>query len=527
MILMEINNLKYDIKDRMLFRADLLRIQQHDRIGLVGRNGSGKTSLLEILAKERQPSEGTITVNTSCELLPQMKSTNTTKSGGEVTQAYINNAISMKAGILLADEPTTNLDTEHIEKLEKQLSRLQGAIVLVSHDRAFLDSLCTTIWEIDEGKINVYKGNYSDYVSQKELKRKQQENAYENYQRKKKQLENALILKEQKAERATKKPKQVSSSETKITGAKPYFAKKQKKLQQTAKAIETRLEKLEKVEKVKEIPKIKMDLPNQETFRGRIILRVEGVGGSIDNRILWRPTSFHIKGGDKLAIIGKNGTGKTTFMKKIMNHADGIHLSPAAKIGYFSQNLDILDKNDSILDNVSSTSYQEESLIRTVLARLHFYRDDVYKKVGVLSGGERVKVAFAKLFLSDINTLLLDEPTNFLDIEAVEALEKLLQEYEGTVLLISHDRRFIKNIANRILSIDQQEIKIFEGDYEAFKNFIPMPESNSLEQELLVIETKITEVLSKLSINPSDELDQEFQALLQQKKEIKSRKGTD
>ncbi len=191
------------------------------------------------------------------------------------------------------------------------------------------------------------------------------------------------------------------------------------------------------------------------------------------------------------------------------------------KIGYFSQNLSILNVEKSIIESVSSTSRQKETLIRTVLARLHFYRDDVYKRVEVLSGGERVKVALAKLFLSDINTLILDEPTNFLDIEASRALESLLQEYEGTVIFVSHDRRFIENIADRILSVRNQEIELFEGTYGQFKNKELNNERNVDEDQRLVLQTKISEVLSRLSIDPSEELEKEFQRLLEEKRKLK------
>ncbi|MEK3889070.1 Vga family ABC-F type ribosomal protection protein [Bacillus sp. FSL K6-3431] len=522
MILLEATQLKLDVKDRLLIDAKHLIIQSRDRIGLVGRNGSGKTTLLELLANKKQQSSGTVVSYAKCELLPQLKRTDTTKSGGEVTQVYINHALSKKPEVLLADEPTTNLDTVNIEKLEKQLMRLQGAIVIVSHDRAFLDSLCTIIWEINDGQVKEYKGNYSDYVAQKDLERRQQENAFEQYEKKKKQLEEALIVKEQKAARATKTPKKVSRSEAKITGAKPYFANKQKKLRKAAKAIETRLDKLEEVEKAKELPEVKMKLANEETFKGRIVLRVKDLSGTIGKRILWNEASFEIRGGDKLAIIGQNGSGKTTFIKKIMNEEIGVNISPAMKIGYFSQNLDVLNINESILENVRSTSNQDETFIRTVLARLHFFREDVYKKVGVLSGGERVKVAFAKLFVSEINTLILDEPTNFLDIEAVEALEGLLRDYEGTILLVSHDRRFIQSIATKILAIEKQEIHIFAGTYDEYVHYEPSKERNVKEDERLLLETKITAVLGQLSIEPSEELEVEFQRLLAEKRDMEN-----
>ena len=227
-MLAETINIKAEVKDRTLFEIEQLSIHQGERIGLVGKNGCGKTTLLEIIAGVRSPDSGSCHVYTSCKLLPQLKSTKSTKSGGEITQAYINHALAQKPELLLADEPTANLDTRHIDKLEQQLKRWQGAFVIVSHDRAFLDALCTSIWEIADEKLSVYQGNYSDYLKQKTIETKEKELAYEKYQSKKKQLEKALQLKEAKAQRATKKPKNVSASEAKITGAKPYFAKKQK-----------------------------------------------------------------------------------------------------------------------------------------------------------------------------------------------------------------------------------------------------------------------------------------------------------
>ncbi|MDQ0270563.1 Vga family ABC-F type ribosomal protection protein [Cytobacillus purgationiresistens] len=520
MILLEGSYLKIYIKERCIADIEKLTIQKQDRIGLVGRNGSGKTTLLEVLAGKRAPDEGSFSHKTQIELLPQLKQTDSHKSGGELTQDYIKASLARNPEILLADEPTTNLDTSHIEWLEKIMNRWQGAFILVSHDREFLDALCTKIWEIEDGKLKEYNGNYSDYKAQKEQELLQQKNAYEDYERTKSQLENALDMKVRKAERATKKPKNLSASEASITGAKPYFAKKEKKLLKTAKAIETRLEKLDKVEKIKDLPTIKMDLPNERAFKNRIVLRVTDTPGIIGDRTLWKPATFHIKGGDKLAIIGPNGSGKTTLLKKIMNQTEGFSVSPAMKIGYFSQNIDILNTNETILENVKSTSRQDETFVRTVLARLRFFREDVYKPVDVLSGGERVKVAFAKLFVSDINTLILDEPTNFLDIEAVEALEELLNDYEGTILFVSHDRRFIEKIATRLLLFEHREIKLFNGTYPEYKNYEPETERDAKEDQLLVIETKITEVLSRLSIEPSDALEKEFQELLQKKREL-------
>lgn len=526
MTILEAHHIKQNIKDRELFSIEHLAVHDKERIGLVGKNGSGKTTLLNLLAGKIPPEQGTIQMYTSVELLPQLKEKRDQKSGGEVTQAYIVEALKKQTGLLLADEPTTNLDTAHIEWLEKQLSHWQGALIIVSHDRNFLDKLCNVIWEIEEESLQIYSGNYTAYRQQKEKEIEKQRLAYEHYQQKKQQLERAIEKKEQKAQRATKTPKsKIGSTEESLKGAKPYFAKKQKKLQKTSKALETRLDNLEKVEKVREAAPLKMALPNQARLQQKIILRIEDLEGAVPGKQLWKKTSLNIKGGDKVGIIGPNGAGKTTFVKKIMQGDAGITLNPSVKIGYFKQDLSTLNSEKSILENVKETSKQDETLIRTVLARLHFYRDDVFKPVHVLSGGEQVKVAFAKLFVSDINMLILDEPTNYLDIDAVEALEGLLQAYEGTVLFVSHDRQFTENIATKMIEINQQVLTFFDGSFRQLHEEPAEKETQEdpLEQQLMVIETKITEILSKLSLEPSDELDQEFQKLLQEKRILQNR----
>lgn len=519
-LLFEGNHIKYSVRDRLLLNIKELKIYRKDKIGVVGRNGSGKTSLLQIMAKEISPDEGDLNQYASLGLVPQLKRTNTTQSGGEVTQEYIQRALSNQTGLLLLDEPTTNLDTNHIEWVERSLKAWQGAIVVISHDRALLDAVCSTIWEVKDTKLTEYKGNYSAYAKQKEFERQQEQLAFEKYETERKKIEKAIQQKEEQAQRATKKPTKVSNSEYRQKGAKTYYANQQKKLQKTASAMGTRLENLEKVNKTKEMPPIKMDLPDEDTFKNRIILRAEEIDGTIGNCVLWSKASFFVRGGDKLAIIGVNGSGKTTLVKKIINQVLGITLSPSVKIGYFAQNLTILENEKNILENVKSTSNQNETLIRTVLARMHFFNDDVYKSVNVLSGGERVKVALTKLFLSNVNMLVLDEPTNYLDVESLEALETLLNDYEGTIIFITHDRQFTRNIATRIIEIESEQITIFDGTYDEYKSSQTKNEKNSQEEDLLLLETKISEVLSRLSVEPSEELEKEFQNLIKEKRRL-------
>nr|WP_058305918.1 ABC-F type ribosomal protection protein [Gracilibacillus massiliensis] len=523
-MLLEINNVHLAVAARTLVEIDHLEIHKGDRIGLIGKNGTGKTTLLQAILNYEMFEKGEINVFTTIDLLPQIKQPIGNKSGGEITQTYIQQAFSLQPELLLADEPTTHLDKQHIQWVEKTFKHWQGAFVVVSHDRAFLDTVCNKIWELDQQRITAYKGNYKQYQEHKKRELLHQQTEYEKYQNKKQQLERALRLKDEKAARATKKPKGVSQSEASITGAKPYFAKKQKKLQQTSKSIETRLEKLEKVDKPYEEKALKMSLPQQEKIFGRTVIRIENLGGRIGNNELWEKANFQVKGGEKVAIIGNNGSGKTTLIRKLLDRSSGVHLSPACQIAYFKQDLSILNNGTSIVENILEDSLHDETLIRTVLARLHFYRDDVHKKVEVLSGGEKVKVTLAKLFLSNSNTLVLDEPTNFLDIEATEALEQLLIEYEGTVIFVSHDRRFVEKVATKIVEIKEKEVISFDGGYQEYieKSKVPTEQDDTKDQ-LLAIETKITEVLGRLSIEPSEQLENEFQDLLKKKQRLTNR----
>src|SRR5690625_2046341 len=357
MLLLEAFHIKHYVQDRLLLDIAHLQVHQNDRIGLVGRNGNGKTTLLEILSKTNSPEKGTVTQHSTCELIPQLKQVTSTKSGGELTKKYIQKALDKKPNLLLADEPTTNLDTSSIEALEGILNDWNGAFIIVSHDRAFLDSLCTSIWEIDDGIINIYQGNYSNFIKQKERLRKEQEREYEKYVSKKQQLKAAAELTEQRAQRATKKPKNVSASEARIKGVKTHYDNKQKKLRSSSKALEKRIEQLPSVEKPKVIPPIQMNVINEDTLQGRFVLTMDDVIAKVGGRILWRINRLDVKNGDKIALIGDIGSGKTTLVKKILqqaNQANGITISPAVKIGYFSQNLDVLNENQTILENVSS-----------------------------------------------------------------------------------------------------------------------------------------------------------------------------
>lgn len=519
MQVLSIQNLIYYVKDRKLLDIKQLKLDKGKKVGLIGRNGQGKSTLLHLIKNAHKENNGSIKCQGTISLLPQLKPSHATKSGGEVSSDYFVKLLNETTGLLLLDEPTTNLDISHINWVVDNLKNSQETCIIVSHDRYVLNEVVDEIWELEDGDIKIYSGNYSDYVDQKETNTKYQQKEYDKYLSKKRQLEQAVEKKKLKAERATKTPKNISGSEAKQTGAKPYFAKKQKKLHKTAQALEQQLNQLEIKEKPNEIPPIKMDLPNQDHFNNRIIIRVRKLEKWFGERKLWEPASFQIKGGQKIGLIGENGVGKTTFIKELLNaDQSSIKISPQVEMGYFAQNLSILDLSKSILENVSSSSNQSETTIRTVLARLHFLDQDVFKKVDVLSGGERVKVSLAKIFLGHYNMLILDEPTNYLDIQTLQSFEELLSQYEGTLIIISHDREFISQVCNRIMVIEDEQITLFNGTYSEWEAYDPNNKGDLRETQLMVIENRISEVLSKLSINPEDEeLETEFQALLEEK----------
>ena len=319
MNVINIQHLKITIGARNLLNLKNLQVQEGQRIGIVGKNGSGKTTLFKALLGEIETDVSNFLTNGRLSMLPQLKQTDTFKSGGEVSQDYIVYILNQSPNVLLADEPTTNLDTSHVEWVEKKLQTFSGTILLISHDRTLLDNICDTIWELEDGQIIEYSGNYSDYIEQKENQKKHQQKEYEKFKLKEQQLEEAIVQKDRQAERATKAPKNLSSSEARIKGSKPYFAKLQKGLHQNRKALQTRLEKLEEIEKPKEELPIKMTLPNTRSFENKTIIRAEKVVGQVGTKDLWKPTTFFIKGKDKVGIIGPNGSGKTTLLKKIMD----------------------------------------------------------------------------------------------------------------------------------------------------------------------------------------------------------------
>lgn len=544
MLVLHARNIEKYYGDRQIIELDDLEVFTKDRIGIVGMNGAGKTTLLDMLAGALEPDGGTIERYTEISYIRQFGAgegetdpkvlkefgiqniEHETMSGGELTRLKLSRALGSAKGILFADEPTSNLDIKGIELLQSKLLQNEGAVILISHDRELLDAVCTRIIEIEDGKVKKYKGNYSEYRRLKELERKRQLFEYEQYASEKKRLESTLVEREIHATAIRKTPKRMGNSEARLH--KRESTEIQKKLRQAVKSMETRLEKLEVKEKPKEEIEIKMELRRVENPVSKTLIRGRGIHIRFGKRGLLEDASFEINNGSKIALIGENGTGKTTLVKRIIQGHDTINWTQGVRIGYFDQQLEVLKTDKTILENVMETSIQREHIVRTILARLLFKREEVFKKVAVLSGGEKVKVAIAKLITSDVNLLILDEPTNYLDLLSTEALQSLLREYEGTVLMVSHDRRFIDQVATKLLVLENKKLTSFEGNYGQYQQWLEerkKPDNNT-EMEELTLRMRLAQITSRLSI-PSkgdnmEELDRQFKEITHKLRELRS-----
>ncbi len=525
MLLLDAGNIKKYYGDRLIIELDELKIYTGDRLGVIGQNGSGKTTLLDILAGSLRPDEGFVkrycdvgyiqqfaagaedreesdesySPGLSSKLLKEFeldgKLGREGLSGGEQTRLRIAEAFSAENVLMFADEPTSNLDYAGTDLFRQKLERLES-FVLISHDRDLLDALCNRILEVRDGKVRAFSGNYSFYSRQYELEREQAELEYEKYIDEKTSLEEAITDRKQRAKSMKKAPSRMGNSEARLH--KRAVNNIQGKLHSAANSMATRLERLEVKEKPRELPGIKLDFSLTDPPENKYVITADKLSFSYGPVKVFDDVGFRLRNGSKTALWGKNGSGKTTLLNLIyaryISDADsgnnphsfgpasekgmhdtkngiaGISVAPRARLAYFRQSFENLVPGESVLWNVMRDSVQKETVVRTILARLLLQGNDVHKRVSVLSGGEKIKTAFAKLFVSNANVLLLDEPTNYLDMKSIEALESVMREYEGTVLFVSHDRNFVKSVADQLLILDDQAVKSFDGglgEYEA------------------------------------------------------------
>ncbi len=369
-----------------------------------------------------------------------------TLSGGERTRLLLGRILLEKPDLILLDEPTNYLDIESVRWLENYLLNVKSAVLVVSHDRYFINKIVSKVVEIEAGNSLCYEGNYEDFIAKKEVWLQSRLAAYENQQR------------------------EIKHQEEVITKLRSFNREKSVKRADSRQKLLDRIERIDKP--VEERADMQFTLSPAITS-GNDVLTVENLAKSYGDRTLFSNVSFEIKRGEHIALIGQNGTGKTNILKIINGLIDAdngdVKLGTNVTIGYFDQQSRVLDENKTVFDEISDTYPKlTQTEIRNVLAAFLFTGDEVFQPICSLSGGERGRVVLAKLMLSGANFLILDEPTNHLDMVSKEVLEEALNAYTGTVLYVSHDRYFINRTASRILHLDGCKITSYQGDYDYF-----------------------------------------------------------
>lgn len=474
-MLLNAQNIKKEYGIQTILDIERLEIMDGDRIGLIGHNGAGKSTLLGVLAGRIPCDSGSIKRN--CEiaeilqtgesdgqsegrLLSQFQLRDSAvKSGGEKTRMAIAAAFSKHAPLLLADEPTTNLDMDGVEMLEKMMSGYRGAILMISHDRALLDRVCNQIWELENGRLRVFNGNYSDWSSQKSRERNFQEFEYQQYQKERRRLEKTADELQRKSRTMAKPPRRMGTSEWILY--KGVAAVQQGHVQSNKTAVIRRLEHLEKKEKPTQLPQVSMRLPDGGQIRARYAASIKHLSVEYNGKTVLDDASLNVESGRRTILTGRNGAGKSTLINALMEHVPEAFITSEARVSCFSQDQSSLEPDKTVLENVTSDAAYPQHICRAVLANLYMSKNDMSKPVRVLSGGERVKTALAKVLVSGCNFMILDEPTNHMDIYTMEGLEKLLESYDGTLLAVSHDRAFIKRLGDIVFHVEDGKVKTF------------------------------------------------------------------
>lgn len=554
MIIAQAQDLEQRFGGNTIFNNISFSVPDNARIGLVGPNGAGKTTLLKIMTGQQEPTSGQFTINKGLkvgyiaqengldedktiwdEMLTvfndlieknkkitkmqeqiadhpedqdllkrydqlaydfeqeggftyqaEIKSIlngfnfkeNTwnkvigTLSGGEKTRLAFVKLLLQKPPVLLLDEPTNYLDLDTLDWLEAFLKNYQGAIITVSHDQYFLDHLANQIFELNFGKLTTFKGNYSQYVKERELMDSQQEAAYEKQQEK--------IKKEEE------------------------FIQKNLVRASTTKRAQSRRKVLDKMERIKP-PKHKQKVRinfTSERPSGKEVLIAKDLTIGYPDKVMVSDIDFQVNKNDRVAIIGPNGIGKSTLLKTIMKKLEpkggSIKYGASLDIGYYDQEFQSLDPSKTVLDTIwDRHKTMPEKDVRSILASFLFTAEDIDKTVGQLSGGQKARLTLTVLSLEKDNFLLMDEPTNHLDIEAKEVLEEALDNYDGTLLFVSHDRYFINELANKIISVRDGHAKIYNGNYSYYLDEKAKQAAAAQEAETQKAEAETTPVASQ------------------------------
>ena len=454
-MILNISNLSKSYVGQSVLKEVSFHLEEKEKAAIVGINGSGKTTLLRCILGIEEADEGGIAFSKDKKMaylaqqhadMEQEDEEYESLSGGQKTKKRLEEILMEKPDLLILDEPTNHLDIGSIQWLEKVLKRYDGAVLLVSHDRYFLDKIVTKVIDLERGKARMYLGNYTAYVEKKKMIREAERKAYENQQA------------------------EIKHQEAVIEKLKQFNREKSIKRAESREKLLSKVERLEQPEDLQNEMRL-LFMPREAS--GNDVLVAKDLGKSFDGKRLFSHGTFSIQKGEHVAVIGDNGTGKTTLLK-ILNgliQADEgeFRLGSKVKIAYYDQEHAVLHMEKTLFDEIQDTyPDMNNTRVRNVLAAFLFTGDDVYKRVGDLSGGERGRVSLAKLMLSDANFLILDEPTNHLDIQGKEVLEEAIRNYEGTVLYVSHDRYFINRTATRIMELFSNRFDNYIGNYDYY-----------------------------------------------------------
>ena len=367
-------------------------------------------------------------------------------SGGEKTRVLLGKLLLKKPTLLLLDEPTNHLDSEAIEWLEVFLKQYKGTVILISHDRYFLDQVVNRIFEIHNKKLKTYNGNYSDFIKASAIEKELELKKFEDQQ------------------------KDIKKQEESIERLKAFCREKHLKRARSKEKALAKVDVLDKPEAYRKKAKIEF---NPSVTSGNDVLQLRDISRGYGERILFKDLNLDIYRGEKVALIGANGIGKSTLFKIIMNEitplSGDIKFGTNVNVSYFHQEQKTLNLDNTIIDEIWEDNKQlTQTSLRTMLGAFLFEGEEVFKKISTLSGGERARVAILKLILSNANLLLLDEPTNHLDIDSKEVLEEALSSYTGTIFTISHDRYFLNTVVDKVLVLDENGITEYLGNYDYY-----------------------------------------------------------
>ncbi|MBP1961206.1 ribosomal protection-like ABC-F family protein [Paenibacillus aceris] len=390
-------------------------------------------------------------------------------SGGQKTRAQLARLMVLEPKLLLLDEPTNHLDAASLEWLEAWIRAYSGTVVFVSHDRHFMDRVATCLVELTPTGSRKYRGGYTAYTRQKELELRTQEQLYRKQQLQREQLEESIRTYRQWFRQGEK-----SARTAEVPIQRGYFQARAGTHVSRMNAKRKELERLEadRVEKPRDAAHLKVKLGASE-FAAHSLVRMERASFRYGNRELFAELSLSVDRGDRLAVLGSNGTGKTTLLKLLVGQlqpaAGTVRQHPQASIGYFSQELEHLDDGETLLDSLLTLPAMTQTQARTILGCFLFSGEEVRKRISELSMGERCRLAFLKLLFSGANLLVLDEPTNYLDIDSRERIEQALLHYPGAMVIVSHDRFFIRKLATKLLWLNAERRPIaFAGTYDEY-----------------------------------------------------------